>query len=75
MQAERDPPGQPDGDGDGPGEGDGPGAVPSVEPMSPDLMLEKVTDEPAALVSTSSGLPESAEQPPRAAPGSVLPTG
>jgi len=76
MHAERLPPGQPEGDGAGPGgvgpgegPGDGPGDPPSVEPISPKRMLEKVTDESGTLVSTSSGLPESAEHVPRATPG------
>jgi len=79
MQAEREPPGHPDGAGEGPGDGDGPGdgpgAEPSVEPISPNLMLENVTEDVGALFSTSSGLPESLEHVPRAAPGSELPTG
>ena len=42
-----------------------------VEPMSPNLMLEKVTDALELTDSTVAGTPEVAEQVPRATPGSV----
>ena len=41
----------------------------NVEPMVPNLMLEKVTEELGKLVSMSEGLPEVMEQVPRAIPG------
>ena len=48
-------------------------AVPEkVEPMSPNLMLEKITDALALTDSTVAGRPELAEQVPRAIPGCVV---
>merc|ERR1719174_127864 len=62
MQADIEPPGHPEGDGGAGGDGgDGDGPPPVVDPISPDLTLEKVTDEPACFFSRSSGLPESVE--------------
>merc|ERR1719378_444360 len=69
MHAESEPPGQPDGAGPGAGPGDGPGAPPSVEPISPNRILENVTDESGLFVSTSEGFPEVVAHVPRATPG------
>merc|ERR1712036_188431 len=83
MQATKLPPGQSPGVGEGAGGvgvgaggvGLGVGEASVVEPIGPNLMSEKITWDLACADSTSSGLPESAEQYPRRAPGSVDPTG
>lgn len=46
-----------------------------VDPMVPNLMFEKVTEEFGLLFSTSSGFPESVEQVPLLDPFLVEPTG
>merc|ERR1711907_517427 len=84
MHATKLPPGQSPGVGVGVGVGAGGvglgvglgvGEASVVEPIGPNLMSEKITCESACADSTSSGLPESAEQYPRRVPGSVEPTG
>merc|ERR1712071_418952 len=74
MQALKLPPGQSPGVGVGVGAGGvglGVGEESVVEPMGPNLMSEKITWEFACADSTSVGLPDSVEQYPRRAPGSV----
>lgn len=65
MQADNEPPGQPDGDGDGLGDGDGEGPPLVVEPSGPTLISEKMTCELAADDSISDGTPELPLQVPR----------
>lgn len=70
MHAGSEPPGQPDGDGlGGEGGGDGDGPEPSVEPISPDLMFENVTEASAWSLSIVAGSPELLSHVPRATPG------